>query len=64
MDAIAPTNAGKRTCGDEGKEAAGKADFFSKLPFTAADDRTVKWRAAQPTGAAERNKGNNRRETA
>lgn len=60
-----PDERRKRACEDEGKEVTIKAAYF-QAAFMVADDRTVEWSPAffGTTGAAERNKANERRETA
>lgn len=58
-----PDERRKSACEDEGEEAKIKAAYF-QAAFMVADDRTVERREARPTGTAERNKANDRRETA
>jgi len=57
-----PTERRKRVCEDEEEEAVSKASATADALLT-ADDRTTKWREERPTGVAERNKANDRRET-
>ena len=64
-DTVAPTNEGKWPCEDWGNEkGATRCTFFRYFLLLLFSVRTAKWREERPTEAAQRNKGNDRRETA
>ena len=64
-DTVAPTNEGKWPCEDWGNEkGATRCTFCRYFLLLLFSVRTAKWREERPTEAAQRNKGNDRRETA